>query len=130
MPANRSATNVLGISCGPPRVGILVRSFSLSSNRSAALCGQFHLEHPTDISPISTLAARQKSMRQRFTLELDIALLGDRSLFDRNHLSFHLSQLGRGLLVTAHKKRRGPENNHCRRRSPLIFGALAVLHAR
>ena len=45
-------------------------------------------------------------------LELDVALLRDRSLLNRDQLTFHLAELGRRLLVSANQERRRPENDH------------------
>jgi hypothetical protein len=40
-------------------------------------------------------------------LELDVALFGDRGLFDRDHLALHLSELRRRLLITADEEAAG-----------------------
>jgi hypothetical protein len=42
-----------------------------------------------------------------WALELDAAFLCDRRLLNGNHLSLHLGQLGRGLLVAATKNAAG-----------------------
>jgi hypothetical protein len=42
----------------------------------------------------------------RLALKLNIALLGDRRLFDRNHLALHLGQFGCILFVASHEEGR------------------------
>jgi hypothetical protein len=37
--------------------------------------------------------------RRPLALKLDTAFFGNRGLFDRDHLAFHLSKLGRRLLI-------------------------------
>jgi hypothetical protein len=44
-------------------------------------------------------------------LKLNVTLLGDRRLFNRDHLSLHLGEFGRRLPVAAHKACGRPEND-------------------
>jgi hypothetical protein len=63
------------------------------------------------LSPIST-SRRMLGRPFRLTLELNVALLRDRSLLNRYQLAFHLTELGRRLLVSANQERRRSENDH------------------
>jgi hypothetical protein len=72
----------------------------------------------------SSLSARAAL---RFALKLDVALLGDRSLLDSDHLPLHLGQLSGRLLVTADEECRRPEDYDGRRSRQSIICALLVL---
>jgi hypothetical protein len=60
-------------------------------------------------------------------LELNVTLLGDRRLFDGNHLPLHLCELGRRLLIAADKECRRPEDDDRGRGSNAVIGALLIL---
>jgi hypothetical protein len=65
---------------------------------------------------------------RRLTLELDVALLRDRGLFNRDHLAFHLRELRGVLLIATDEKRCWPEDYDGRCGRPAVFCTLAVLH--
>ena len=62
-------------------------------------------------------------------LKLNVALLCDGCLLDRDHLSLHLGQFGRGLLVTADEERRRPEDDDRCRRGDAVLRPLTILRA-
>ena len=67
--------------------------------------------------------------RRPGALELDAAFLCDRRLLNGNHLSLHLRQLGRGLLVAAYEERRRPEDDDSGRCGDAVLSALTILCA-
>ena len=68
--------------------------------------------------------------RRPLALKLDTAFFGNRGLFDRDHLAFHLSKLGRCLLIAAYKERRWPKHNNSRGSRQAVLRSLAILRAR
>jgi len=71
-----------------------------------------------------------KSRPRRLALELDSAFLLNRCLLDRDHLTLHLSEFRRSLLVPADKERRRPENDDRRGSRQTIVRAFLILNAR
>jgi hypothetical protein len=70
------------------------------------------------------------SRPRRLPLELDVALFGNRRLFDRDHLPLHLSKFGCGLLIPPDKERGRPEDDDGGRGCDAIARAFAVLDTR
>ncbi|MBX9775537.1 MAG: hypothetical protein K2Y71_14220 [Xanthobacteraceae bacterium] len=75
----------------------------------------------------ATKLMRTRSRASRRPLELDVALLQDARLLDRDHLPLELSQLGRHGAVATHKKRRRPEHNDRNTGRDLIIGSFLIL---
>ena len=73
--------------------------------------------------------AISQSVALRLALKLNVALLRNRGLLDRDHLALHLGKLGRRLLVAADEERRRPEDDDGRRGGQSIVCALLVLRA-
>jgi hypothetical protein len=81
------------------------------------------------VAPKRARRPQGESGRRRSPLKLDPTVLLDRSLLDCDHLVFHLSELGRSLLVATDQECCRPEDNDRGRRRYGILRALAVLGA-
>lgn len=57
-------------------------------------------------------------------LESNVAFLLNGSLLECNHLTFRLSELGSGLLISSDKERCRPEHKDCNARCHLILGGV------
>jgi len=62
-------------------------------------------------------------------LKLDSALLGDRSLLDRNHLPFELTKFGRSRPIATNEKRGWPEHDDGNAGGDGIVASLGILRA-
>ena len=81
-------------------------------------------------SPSGAVALRVVTLSARWArpLKLDAAPLHVRFLFDRDHLPFHLSKFGCGLLIPADEERGRPEDDDGCSGRHSVTSALAMLN--